>query len=244
MGIRSGYSVIMGPRGSGKSVLVQNIFTDACLDHGLAGIYFSFEMKAKMILNRIIADIGAIHGAYLFSPDLNSPTGEDKKRLMATITRCLQRIRASKMEIVHDVRLSPEAVVSKIRSCHAKHGHCIAAIDYLQLLDPPKSKRCDNREQEVAGISALFRAISKELDIPVFALSQVNKDKTSRESNAPEQDADDVYLIDRYKLPDGSTHEGPVNCMKNRNGPDGPINLKFKGELFRFTEPSIADHLP
>lgn len=231
-GISPGYTVLMGPRASGKSVLGQNIITDACLTFNRPGLIVSYEMPVRMIINRLISDIGNINGAYLFHPDTCKPTPE----IIKEIGRCLDRIRASRLKIIHDVTMDVLGVVAKAKQIYAKHGDCVVMVDYLQITKSPKGKSFDLREQEIAGISAPLRDLSKELNIPVLALSQVNKDRTSRESNAPEQDADEVYLIDRYRLPNGDIHEGGIICVKARNGEDGKIDMSLDGACFRFTD--------
>lgn len=232
MGVRPGYTIIMGARGSGKSILAQNIITDAAITFNRPALIVSYEMPVRMIINRLIADMGNINGAYLFSPDIAVPTPE----IIKQINRCLDRIRGSRLRIVHDVTMGAEGIVAKVKQIHAKHGDCVVAVDYLQLMKSPKGEKFDLREQVIAANSSLLRDLSKELDIPVFALSQINKEGTSRESNAPEQDADDIYRIERYRLPNGDMKEEGITCVKNRNGDDGHIDMVLNGPLFRFEE--------
>ncbi len=235
MGLRPGYTVIMGMRGSGKSVLSQNIGSDAALVFNRPVVIISYEMAVRMILNRIIADIGEIHGGYLFCPDQMPPTPE----IIKIINSCLDRIRASKMKIIHNVTWGANDCANYIRAVKAKEGDCVAIIDYLQLLTKaPKGVQCDLGEQIISANSAIFRDLSKELDIPIIALSQINKQGVARGSEAPELDADDIYRIERYRKDDGTiVDKGIVNCVKSRNGDDGPIPLKLNGPVFRFEEP-------
>lgn len=240
MGIRPGYTVILGPRGSGKSVLVQNILCDAAFHHQRPCLFVSYEMPVRMILNRIIADLGNIHGAYLFAPDVSKPPSH----VIRIITQMAEKVKQSKLEILHDVTMGLEAVAARTRAMKAKHGDCVLGVDYLQISPDPKDNTAELREQVVAANSSILRRLSKELDIPVYALSQINKDGTTRESNAPEQDADDCLRVERYVQPDGSIKENGITITKNRNGPSGNIPLKLQGEFFRFTEPNITDLLP
>jgi replicative DNA helicase len=240
MGLRPGYTIISGPRGSGKSSLAQNIQTDACLKRGKAGICFNYEMPVRMTINRIIADLGDIEGAYLFAPDLARPPKEVEKK----ITQCLEKIRASKLEIIHRPSMDMEEVAQRIRACKAKHGSCVALVDYIQLVPPPRLAKDANREQEVAQNSSILRRVSKEVDDTVLGLSQLNRDGTTRESSSIESDADDVYRVERYKQPDGSTSEGGVLVFKNRSGPEGfKLDLLFRGKHYRF-EDKDHDNIP
>ncbi len=242
MGLRPGYVVISGPRGSGKSSLAQNLQTDACIVQGKAGICFNFEMPVRMTLNRIIADIGNIEGAHLFCPDLTKPPKEIIKR----ITACVDRIKASKLEVIHDVSMSMDEVAQRAKAHKAKHGSCVTLCDYIQLVSPPKLAKDSNREQEVAQNSAILRRLSKELDDVVMGLSQLNKDGTTRESASIESDADDVYRVERSKNQDGSTKEGGVLVFKARSGPEGfSLPLDFQGEFYRFhCKEMDVDHIP
>jgi replicative DNA helicase len=239
-GITPGYHIILGPRGSGKSILAQNIACDAAFHHSLPALFVSYEMPVRMVLNRIIADMGNLHGSYLFSPDVAKPPRE----VAHAITTCLQRIKGSKLTVIHDVTMGLEAVAAKARSIKAQHGYCVVVVDYLQLAVDPKDKQIELREQAVAANSAILRRLSKELDIPVYALSQINKDGTSRESNAPEQDGDSVVRVERNRMPDGSMKENGLTITKNRNGDDGAVSLVLDGCCYRFKEQSISDILP
>lgn len=231
MGLRPGYIVISGPRGSGKSCAGQNLQTDACLVHGKAGICFNFEMPVRMTINRIISDIGNIEGAHLFCPDLTKPP----KEIIKKITKCVELIKASKLEVIHDVSMSMDEVSMRAKAHKAKHGSCVTLIDYVQLVCPPKIGRDSNREQEVAQNSAILRRLSKEIDEPVIALSQLNAQGQTRESASIESDADFVARVERYKNPDGSTKEGGILVFKNRSGEEGfVLPLEFQGSYYRF----------
>jgi replicative DNA helicase len=132
-------------------------------------------------------------------------------------------------------------------------GIQLFVIDYMQLLNNATDRRrADNRQQEVADISAGIKAMAKELGVPVIVLSQLNRDierekhrrprlADLRESGAVEQDADVVGLLYRTASEDGSEDNGyeeaiPVNLLiaKQRNGPTGDVNLTFLKSYTRF----------
>lgn len=233
MGMAPGYVVISGPRGSGKSTLGQNIFTDMIFNHGKAGIFCSYEMSARMVLNRIIADIGNVHSGYLFAPDITKPDGS----ITRTISACIDRIRASGLEIVHDVRMGMDELAMLARDTKSRKGSCVVLCDYIQLVPPPRLAKDANREQEVAQNSAILRSLSKELDEVVIGLSQINMDGTTRESSSIEADSDFVARVERYKQKDGTTTEGGINITKNRSGPEGfKIPLVLQGQHYRFSD--------
>jgi replicative DNA helicase len=240
-GLRPGYTVISGPRGSGKSTLAQNLMTDACIVGGQAGLVVNYEMPVRMTINRIIADIGKIDGVHLFCPDQSNPSRDVERQ----ITQCLQKIKQSKLRIVHDTSLRMEDVANMARALKSKHGSCKVMVDYVQLVDPPQMAKDGNREQEVAKNSSILRKLSKELDDAVIGLSQLNKDGTTRESASIESDADDVYRVERYKQQDGSTSEGGVLVFKARSGPEGfHLPLTLHGGYYRFVEKGSANDLP
>jgi replicative DNA helicase len=233
MGLRPGYTVISGPRGSGKSTLAGNLLTDACIHRGGAGLLVNYEMPVRMSINRIISDIGGVESAHLFCPDITKPDRSVERK----ITQCLQKIRDSKLTIIHDVRMGAEDIANMAKAIKARHGTCKVLVDYIQIMPPPKLDKDCNREQEVAKTSAVLRALSKELDDTVIGLSQLNKDGTTRESSSIEADADDVYRVERYKKPDGSTTDDGVLVFKNRSGPEGMnLPLTLKEGYYRFIE--------
>lgn len=233
MGIMPGYTVISGPRGSGKSTLGQNIMTDGCMKKGKAGLFISYEMPVRMVINRMISDLAGIPGAHLFCPDITKPDKTIERR----ISQCLLKIKESKLKIIHDVRMSLEDVANSARSIKSLHGSCMVMVDYIQISPPPKLGRDFNREQEVAHNSSILRALSKELDDVVIGLSQLNRDGTTRESSSIESDADDVYRVERYKQQDGSTSDDGVLVYKKRSGPEGfNLPLSFYGDCYRFID--------
>lgn len=222
-GIKPGYTVVSGRRASGKSCLAYNMVVDYCLKQDKPGIIKNYEMPVKMTLNRLIADIGSVPAEHLFYPDRFPPNEEMLKRIQQARDMLLR----SKLEIIHDVTMDIESVIDMARQKKASEGDCLVAIDYIQIApDPRRKKRDQNREQDVAKNSAICRAASKELDIPLIVLSQLNNDGTTRESSAIEQDADDVYRIDSEK---------GVFIHKQRNGPsDEYLPLFLNGPYLRF----------
>lgn len=223
--LRPGYTVIMGPRKSGKSCLGFNMMTDGTLREGRPGIIANYELQFHESMNRLIADYGNVPAHYLFAPDQVKPT----KEVMKSIADTISVIRKSKLRIICNVRMTMDELCNKARATHAKYGDLMVMIDYLQILPDPRTQKKDqNREQDVARNSGAARDLSKELNIPVIALSQINKDGTTRESGAPENDCDLALRVDG---------EDGVKIHAQRNGPWGEhLPLYLEGEHFRFQE--------
>jgi replicative DNA helicase len=231
--LRPGYTVIMGPRKSGKSCLGFNFITDSCLREGRPGIIANYELQFQESMNRLIADYGNVDARYLFSPDVYTP----RRAEMEAITKSITVIRESKLQIICNVRMSLEELCNRARAKHAKHGDLVVLIDYLQILPDPRVVHKErNREQDVARNSGMARDLSKELNIPVIALSQINKDGTTRESGAPENDCDLALRVDG---------EEGVKIHAQRNGASGGhLPLFLQGEHFRFREEYRTSEIP
>jgi replicative DNA helicase len=134
---------------------------------------------------------------------------------------------------------------AKARRMKSRRDIKLVVVDYLQLMSSPTS-RGQNREREVAKISGGLKALASELNIPVLALSQLRrppeerKDKRPelmdlRESGALEQDADVVMLLHRDRREDGTySNSAVLNIAKQRNGPTGPVYLRFQDKTMRF----------
>ena len=143
--------------------------------------------------------------------------------------------------------LSPYEVRAKARRLKARHGLDLIVVDYLQLMQLPE--RAESREREVSEMSRLLKAFSKELNIPIIALSQLNRGVESRsnrrpilsdlrESGAIEQDADMIMMLYRGDYYDDSEEaaDGAAEVIinKHRNGPTGTVNLRWIPEYATF----------
>jgi replicative DNA helicase len=138
---------------------------------------------------------------------------------------------------------------AKARRLRAQEGIEVIMIDYLQLMSGSDSARDENRQQEVSEISRTLKAVARELDIPVIALSQLSRKVEDRpdhkprmsdlrESGSIEQDADMIMLLHReeYYKPDKeeAKNRAQVIVAKNRNGPTGEVELAFFKNFMRF----------
>jgi replicative DNA helicase len=148
--------------------------------------------------------------------------------------------------------LSPLALRSRARRLHKKEGIGLVVVDYLQLMSGGPGRRDENRQQEISYISRSLKELARELEIPVIAISQLNRSADARadhrpmmsdlrESGAIEQDADVVLLLHREEYYEHDEQkrrdlEGQAELIiaKQRNGPTGIVNLTFLSKFMRF----------
>jgi len=197
------------------------------------------EMSASQLAFRLISSLGSINQQHLRTGDLAE---EEWPR----VTNAITFLSEAKIFIDDTPALSPGELRARARRLKREHDLGLIVIDYLQLMQVPGNK--ENRATEISEISRSLKALAKELDIPVVALSQLNRsleqrtDKRPvmadlRESGAIEQDADVIIFIyrDEYYNPD-STEKGTAEIIigKQRNGPTGMVKLTFMGQYTKF----------
>jgi replicative DNA helicase len=239
-GLQPGDLIIVAARPSmGKTALALNMAEYAALKTGRAAAVFSMEMSASQLAFRLISSLGRINQQHLRTGDL---ADEEWPRVTSAITLLAD----SKIFIDDTPALSPLELRSRARRLKREHDLGIIVIDYLQLMAVPGNK--ENRATEISEISRSLKALAKELQVPVIALSQLNRsleqraDKRPvmadlRESGAIEQDADVIVFIyrDEYYNQD-SPDKGLAEIIigKQRNGPTGTVKLTFRGQYTRF----------
>jgi len=240
-GLQGGDLVILAARPSmGKTALALNMAEYAALKTKRAVAVFSMEMSASQLAFRLISSLGRINAQRLRTGQLED---EDWSRVSHAITLLAE----AKIFIDDTPALSPTELRSRARRLAREHGGLgLVVIDYLQLMQVPGNK--ENRATEISEISRSLKALAKELNVPVIALSQLNRsleqrqDKRPvmadlRESGAIEQDADVIIFIyrDEYYNQD-STDKGLAEVIigKQRNGPTGTVKLAFHGQYTRF----------
>lgn len=235
-GLEAGALVIVAARPAmGKSALAVQI-AEHIQTQDAAGVIFTCEMPNSQIVDRLISSHSNIPSDKLRSGNFDD---EDLDRLFVGS----QKVKALNL-LVDDKAFTINSIASKARTIKRKHGLSVIVIDYIQLLDGSG----DSREQIVATISRGLKKLAIELDVPVIALSQLNRkleDRANkrpvmsdmRESGAIEQDADlilGLYQDEKYNpdSPDKGTAE--LEILKNRSGATGRIRLSFAGESVRF----------
>ena len=202
--------------------------------------HFSMEMSSSQLALRMISSVGRVNATRLRTGALED---EDWSRVSSAI----QLMRDVKVFIDDTPGLSPDILRAKARRLKREHDLGLIVIDYLQLMAVPGNS--ENRATEISEISRSLKGLAKELNVPVIALSQLNRsleqraDKRPvmadlRESGAIEQDADVIVFIyrDEYYNKENSPDKGLAEVIigKQRNGPTGSLKLKFFGEYTRF----------
>ncbi|MFW5431403.1 MAG: replicative DNA helicase [Methylophilaceae bacterium] len=251
-GLHGGDMVVVAGRPSmGKTAFSINMAENVALDTGLPVAIFSMEMGATQLATRMIGSVGRLDQHRMRTGRLED---EDWEKL----TTALGRLNEAPIFIDEGASLSSFDVRARARRLHRQMGKLgLIVVDYLQLMAAPAGKQGENRATEISEISRSLKALAKELDVPVVALSQLNRgleqrpDKRPvmsdlRESGAIEQDADVILFIYRDEVynpdsPDKGTAE--IIIGKQRNGPIGRVRLTFIGEHTRFEDFANADYM-
>ncbi|NMP33530.1 replicative DNA helicase [Thalassotalea sp. M1531] len=234
--------IIVAARPSmGKTTFAMNLAEHAAMNEEHPALIFSLEMPSEQIMMRMLASLGRIDQTKIRTGQLDD---EDWARLSTTMGNMIE---SGKMYIDDAAGLTPTEVRSRARRIYRDHGGIsMIMIDYLQLMRAPQF--ADNRTLEIAEISRSLKALAKELNVPVVALSQLNRsleqrsDKRPvnsdlRESGSIEQDADLIMFIYRDEVyHDDSEFKGMAEIIigKQRNGPIGRVPLTFNGQWSRF----------
>ncbi|GMV53645.1 MAG: replicative DNA helicase [Chlorobi bacterium] len=241
--------IIIAARPSmGKTAFALSLARNAAREGKAVGI-FSLEMAAHQIVLRLISAETEIGLHTLRSGRLT----ELQRR---TLVNRLDRLKDSRMYIDDSAGLTPVEFRAKCRRMKSEHNIDVVFVDYMQLMHVQKA---ESREREISMISHTLKAVAKELDIPVIALSQLNRSLEARSDKRPilsdlrdsgsiEQDADVVMFIHRpdyFRSPDGATDDPANENMaeiiigKQRNGPTGDVKLYYKKENATFLNPMI-----
>ncbi len=245
--------VIVAARPSmGKTALMLNIVQHAAIEHSIGVGFFSLEMSKDQLVQRLLCSEGLVDAQRLRRGQLRD---DDYPKL----ARAAGLLGTAPIWIDDSAGLTPLAMRSKARRLKAEHNIGLVVVDYLQLMQGPTDT--ESRQQEISYISRSLKALAKELDVPVVALSQLSRAPDQRtgdhrpqlsdlrESGAIEQDADVVLFIYRQEMYDGpqdkegNNIEGLADLIvgKQRNGPTGNVPLYFKKEYTRFDNRSMRD---
>jgi replicative DNA helicase len=247
-GLQRGELIVVAGRPSmGKTTLAVNIAENAAIGHQVPTAIFSMEMSAEQLTFRMIGSIGRVNQAGLRRGKLSD---EDWSRIDSAVSM----MSSAPIFIDDSAGLSPTEVRARARRLKREHGLGMIVIDYLQLMQVPGN--VENRATEISEISRSLKALAKELDCPVIALSQLNRsveqrqDKKPvmsdlRESGAIEQDADVIVFIYREEVYEKDTpRKGVADIIigKQRNGPVGEFHLTFLGEFTKFENLVASDY--
>ncbi|HEV8528978.1 MAG TPA: replicative DNA helicase [Actinomycetes bacterium] len=241
-GLHPGQLVIVAGRPSlGKSALAVDFLRSAAIKHGLPSCIFSLEMGRNEITMRLLSAESRIP---LHSMRSGTMTDQDWTRL----ARRMGEVSSAPLFIDDSPNMSLMEIRAKCRRLKQRHDLRLVVVDYLQLMSSPR--RVENRQQEVSEFSRSLKLLAKELDVPVVALSQLNRgpeqraDKKPqlsdlRESGSLEQDADVVILLhreDAYERESPRAGEADLIVAKHRNGPTATVTVAFQGHYSRFVD--------
>lgn len=243
--------IVAGRPAMGKTTFAMNLAESAAIRHGKSVAVFSMEMASMQLVMRMFSSIGQI--------DQNRiRTGSMDDMDWPKLTSAMSLLHKSKIFIDDTPALSPAELRARARRLKREHDVDMIVVDYLQLMSVPDSK--ENRATEIAEISRSLKTIAKELNVPVIALSQLNRALEQRpnkrpvmadlrESGAIEQDADLIVFIYRDEVYNPETSEkgkAEIIIGKHRNGSTGTVHLAFQGPWLRFVnlapESAYQDH--
>lgn len=250
-GMQPGDLIVLAARPSmGKTALALNIAEHVAVQERLPVAVFSMEMGAAQLTLRLVGSLGRIDQG-------NLRTGRLRHDEWARLSETVERMRNINMFIDETPGLTPSELRANARRLARRCGKLgLIVIDYLQLMSGSTSGSEENRATELGEISRSLKALAKELQCPVIALSQLNRsveqrqDKRPmmsdlRESGAIEQDADVIIFIyrDDYYNKEKSNDPGVAEIIiaKQRNGPTGAVRLAFLKPLTRFE--NLADDI-
>jgi replicative DNA helicase len=245
--------IIIAARPSmGKTAFVLTMARNMSVDHNIPVAVFSLEMSGLALVMRLISSETELGSAKIKS-------GRLEEWEWTMLHNKIAKLSNAPLYIDDTPALSIFELRAKCRRLKMQHNIQCVVVDYLQLMTTGTDNR-GSREQEVSTISRSLKAIAKELDIPVIALSQLNRSVESREGKKPqlsdlresgaiEQDADIVIFIHRPEYygitedEDAHSTKGVAEIIvaKHRNGPTGVVHLSFRKELAKFTD--MEEHI-
>jgi replicative DNA helicase len=239
-GLQNSDLIIVAARPAmGKTAFALNLVTHAALRHKSSVAVFSLEMAKEQLATRMLISEGRISGNRMRTGKLGI---DDWPALM----EATERLSEARVFIDDPPAMTVSAIRSKCRRLAAQHGLDLIVVDYLQLMRGDGSEH--SREQEISSISRGLKSLAKEMQVPVIALSQLNRgveqraDKRPlmsdlRESGAIEQDADVIMFLYRDEVYNKSPdNQGMAEILvrKQRNGTIGEVELAWRAEYARF----------
>ncbi|GAA1881009.1 replicative DNA helicase [Lapillicoccus jejuensis] len=241
-GLHPGQMIVLAARPAmGKSTLGLDIARSAAIKNNMATVVFSLEMGKTEITMRLLSAEAGIQLQHMRKGTMRE---EDWGRLAQT----MGRVSEAPLFIDDSPNMSLMEIRAKCRRLKQRHNLKLIVIDYLQLMS--SGKRVESRQQEVSEFSRAIKLLAKELEVPVIAISQLNRgaeqrtDKRPqmsdlRESGSIEQDADMVILLHRdeaYEKESERAGEADLIVAKHRNGPTDTIVVAFQGHYSRFKD--------
>jgi len=245
-GLGGGDLIIVAGRPSmGKTTFANCVVDHIAVVEHTPVIYFSMEVNRKhpvrnMLCSRARVKLQNVRRGMLSNEEIEK------------LTQAAGELMDAPIYIDDSTGATAMQIRAKSRRAKQKLGNLgLVVVDYIQLME---TGRAENRQQEIAQISRSIKAMARELDVPVIAISQLNRSVDSREDRRPrmsdlresgalEQDADLICFLYReyqYKATEENRHKAELIVAKQRNGPTGPLQLHFFGEILRFENPAYG----
>ncbi len=241
-GLHAGQMVVIAARPAvGKSTLALDLARAATIKHSMPTVIFSLEMSRNEITMRLLSAEARV-------PLHSMRTGQMGEEDWTRLARRMSEVVDAPLYIDDSPNMSMMEIRAKCRRLKQRQDLKLVIVDYLQLMSSPK--RTENRQQEVSEMSRSLKLLAKEIDVPVIAISQLNRgpeqrtDKRPllsdlRESGSIEQDSDVVILLhreDAYERESPRAGEADLIVAKHRNGPTATVTVAFQGHYSRFVD--------
>jgi replicative DNA helicase len=241
-GLHPGQMIVVAARPAmGKSTLGLDFARSCSIKHGLTSAIFSLEMSRNEIVMRLLSAQGELPLHHMRSGTLNEQQWTRMVNTMSAVSN-------APLFIDDSPNMSMMEIRAKCRRLKQQNDLRLIVIDYLQLMS--SGKRVESRQQEVAEFSRALKLLAKELEVPVIAISQLNRGPEQRtdrrpmmsdlrESGSIEQDADVVILLhreDAYEKDSPRMGEADLIVAKHRNGPTATVVTAFQGHYSRFVD--------
>ena len=243
-GLQNSDLIVIAARPSmGKTALAMNIAQDIVFKQKKKVGFFSLEMSSQSIALRMLSSLSTVEFSKIRTGDYESSNDDTR-----SVTQAIEMMQDCSLFIDDTGSITPMTLRSRVRRMKRETGIDMIILDYLQLMTLPE--KSENRVNEIASITRQLKSLAKELDIPIIALSQLNRsleqrnDKRPflsdlRESGSIEQDADVVMFIyrdDVYNPNSEDKNIAEINIAKHRNGPTGTTKLTFLSHCTRFED--------
>lgn len=244
-GLQPGNLVLLAARpGLGKSALAANIARNVSVDGGKRVAFFSLEMTHREISQRLLCAEAGV-------PWKKARDGKLGLEQWQLLNWAAERLHKAPLTIIDSGAVTILDIRARARRIRAQSELGLIVVDYLQLMSHYRD--VDSRQFEVAEISRGLKLLAKELDVPVLALSQLNRESEHRgdrrprlpdlrESGALEQDADVVLFLHRPNAGQDKLEEVELIVAKQRNGPTGDLHLLWEAATTKFRNLALSEH--
>jgi replicative DNA helicase len=244
-GLQNSELVIVAARPSvGKTAFSLSLLRHIVVEENQPALFISLEQSRIELAERLLCSQARVNSHHLRKGHLSS---EDMQKLI----EAGDVLRRAKLFIDDSPGQGMLRIAANARRLKLREKIKLVVIDYLQLIEP--ENRRDSRQEQVSQISRRLKFLAKELDIPVIALAQVNRQSEDRQDHRPrladlresgsiEQDADTVMILHRPELHEPGQHEGIVEVIiaKQRNGPTGEITLTYVKQFMRYENYAVG----